>query len=253
MAGTSKKTDKIVNIIVCVGAAVVIFGAWAKILHKSFADVMLTIGLLTEAGIFLVYALLPPPGGEMEKLIEALPKAKEAESESPMAAMDRMMREAEINPANLKRLSENFTQLGATLDGLKPIADASSATNEYVKSTQAATTSMATLKVAYDGAAQSVSHFNEIADTTKGFHEQIQTLTRNLGSLNTIYELELQDTNNHLKAMNNYYTSLVTASQVMQGSVGDAQKAQEQIAQLAKNLGSLNSVYGNMLAAMQVR
>ena len=47
MAGTSKSTEKLVNVIVCVGAAVVIFGAWAKILHKSFADIMLTVGLLT--------------------------------------------------------------------------------------------------------------------------------------------------------------------------------------------------------------
>lgn len=253
MAGTSKKTDKIVNIIVCVGAAVVIFGAWAKILHKSFADVMLTVGLITEAFIFLVYAFLPPPGGEMEKLIQALPKAKEAEPESPMQVMDKMLRDAEISPANLKRLNENFTQLGATLDSLKPIADASAATSEYAKSAQAATVSMASLKASYDGAAQSMGHFSQMADSTKGFHEQVQTLTRNLGSLNTIYELELQDTNNHLKAMNSYYTNLVAASQVMQTSVGDAQKAHEQINQLAKNLGSLNSVYGNMLAAMQVR
>jgi hypothetical protein len=35
--------------------------------------------------------------------------------------------------------------------------------------------------------------------------------------------------------------------------VNDAMKTQEQIALLAKNLGSLNSVYGNMLAAMQGR
>jgi hypothetical protein len=39
----------------------------------------------------------------------------------------------------------------------------------------------------------------------------------------------------------------------MQGSVDDAKKTQEQIALLAKNLGSLNSVYGNMLSAMQGR
>lgn len=52
MAGTNKQTDKIVNIVVCVGAAVVIFGAWAKILHKPYADFMLTVGLLTEATIF---------------------------------------------------------------------------------------------------------------------------------------------------------------------------------------------------------
>ena len=58
MAGTNKQTDKIVNIVVCVGAAVVIFGAWAKILHKPYADFMLTVGLLTEA--VSSYLCIPP-------------------------------------------------------------------------------------------------------------------------------------------------------------------------------------------------
>jgi hypothetical protein len=39
----------------------------------------------------------------------------------------------------------------------------------------------------------------------------------------------------------------------MQGSVADAQKTQEQMVLLAKNLSGLNNVYGNMLSAMQVR
>ena len=43
MSGVSKSTDKFVNVFVCVGAAVVIFGAWAKILHLSFANAMLTV------------------------------------------------------------------------------------------------------------------------------------------------------------------------------------------------------------------
>ena len=51
--------------------------------------------------------------------------------------------------------------------------------------------------------------------------------------------------------MNNFYSNLATASQAMQGSVADAKKTQEQIGLLAKNLGSLNQVYGNMLSAMQ--
>jgi gliding motility-associated protein GldL len=81
----------------------------------------------------------------------------------------------------------------------------------------------------------------------------VQVLTKNLGSLNTIYELELQDTNNHLKAMNTFYGNLAKASQAMQGSVEDANKTKEQISQLAKNLSNLNQVYGNMLSAMQGR
>jgi gliding motility-associated protein GldL len=98
-----------------------------------------------------------------------------------------------------------------------------------------------------------MGHFSNAAEGTRQFHEQVNTLTKNLGSLNTIYELELQDTNNHLKAMNSFYSNLVQASATMEGSVSDAKKKQEQIALLAKNLGNLNNVYGNMLAAMQGR
>jgi gliding motility-associated protein GldL len=109
------------------------------------------------------------------------------------------------------------------------------------------------MKDAHIGAANSIQHFNQAADGTKLFHEQVQVLTKNLSSLNTIYELELQDTNNHLKAMNQFYSNLVNASQAMEGSVTDAKKAQEQIAMLANNLGRLNNIYGNMLSAMQGR
>jgi gliding motility-associated protein GldL len=109
------------------------------------------------------------------------------------------------------------------------------------------------MKDVYTGAAASVSSFNNAADGTKQFHEQVQVLTKNLGSLNAIYELELQDTNNHLKAMNSFYGNLVQASQTMQGSVDDAKKAHEQISKLAGNLSHLNTIYGNMLTAMQGR
>jgi hypothetical protein len=46
---------------------------------------------------------------------------------------------------------------------------------------------------------------------------------------------------------------MAQASQTMMASVDDAQKAKEQIGVLANNLGKLNSVYGNMLSAMQGR
>ena len=53
--------------------------------------------------------------------------------------------------------------------------------------------------------------------------------------------------------MNKFYGNLVHASQAMEGSVDDAKKAHDQIALLATNLGRLNSIYGNMLSAMQGR
>ena len=46
---------------------------------------------------------------------------------------------------------------------------------------------------------------------------------------------------------------MAAASETMQNSVGDAKKAHEQIAKLAGNLSNLNTIYGNMLGAMQGR
>ncbi len=80
------------------------------------------------------------------------------------------------------------------------------------------------MKTAYQGATATITTFNSAADGTKQFHEQVQVLTKNLGSLNAIYELELQDTNNHLKAMKGFYGNLAAASQTMQNSVEDARK-----------------------------
>jgi gliding motility-associated protein GldL len=252
MAGVNKTTDKLVNVFVCVGAAVVIFGAWAKILHLSFANFMLTVGLLTEAAIFLIYALLPPPGNEMAALAEALPKMSNSGNPA-LNSLDKMMQEADITPANLKKLGDGFNKLGTTVNSMKDVTDVVAATNDYTSKTKDAATALGAMKDAYTKSAATMQSFNEASESTKQFHGQVQVLTKNLSSLNTIYELELQDTNNHLKAMNNFYSNLAEASQAMQGSVTDAKKTQEQIGLLAKNLGNLNQVYGNMLSAMQGR
>ncbi|HEV3224602.1 gliding motility protein GldL [Pedobacter sp.] len=253
-AGVSRSTEKLVNIIVCVGAAVVIFGAWQKITHQRLADFFLTAGLLTEALIFLVYAFLPPPGGEMHALAEALPKLAGAGSNNPaLQQMDKLMQEADITPTNLARLSDGFKKFGSTVEKISDVSGALAATTDYTNKTKEAVVALDSMKNAYQGATNTLSHFNNAAESTKQFHGQVQVLTKNLGSLNTLYELELQDSNNHLKAMNSFYSNLAQASEAMNGSVADAKKTQEQVALLAKNLGNLNHVYGNMLSAMQGR
>lgn len=255
MAGVSKSTERLVNVVVCMGAAIVIFGAWQKITHQAMADFFLTAGLITEAIIFVVYAILPPPGSEMHAIAEALPKlAGGASSGNPaLDKMDKMLQEADITPANLSRLSDGFKKLGTSVNNIAEVSDVVKSTNDYSKKTQEAAAALDSMKVAYQNATSTITTFNSAADSTKQFHEQVQVLTKNLGSLNAIYELELQDTNNHLKAMNSFYSNLVQASETMQGSVTDAKKAHEQIGKLAGNLSNLNTIYGNMLSAMQGR
>ncbi|MEX0636042.1 MAG: gliding motility protein GldL [Ferruginibacter sp.] len=247
-AGQSRPVDRILNILVSAAAVPVLLGALFKIIHAPGADTWLKFGLYTEAAIFLGYALLyifsPPPEAPMATAV--------ADAGNPaLKSMDKMLAEADITPTNLKKLGEGFQKLGETVTGIREVGEVVNSTSEFGAKTKEATIAITTLSTAFNNSASTMSSFNNVSESAKGFHEQVQVLTKNLGSLNTIYELELNESNNHLKALNGFYGKLAEASQAMMNSVEDANKAKEQIGTLANNLSKLNAVYGNMLSAMQ--
>ena len=170
-----------------------------------------------------------------------------------MGALDGALKQADVSPDVLKKLGESFKQLNTTVANLGTVADAASATNELATKTKSVTAELDKVKNAYTTAAESVGAFNNATEGARTFHEQIQVLTKNLSSLNTIYELELAESNNHLKALNTFYGKLSEASNAMVSSTEDAKRVQEQIGALATNLGRLNNIYGSMLTAMQGR
>jgi gliding motility-associated protein GldL len=243
------KVSKWMDVAVSVAAAIVIFGALQKILHTPIADLFLKIGLYTEAAIFLLYGIIyigsPIEGGHDAH--GAKPTG------SSLDSMDKMMKDADITPANLKKLSEGFQKLGATVANISDVSDVVKSTSDFGAKTKEAATTISAMSAAFASSAATMGSFNNAAESAKGFHEQVQVLTKNLGSLNTIYELELKESNSHLKALNNFYGKLAEASQAMTSSVEDATKVKDQIAHLATNLTKLNGVYGNMLNAMQGR
>jgi len=245
------KVSKWLDVAVSLAAAVVIFGALQKILHTAIADLFLQIGLYSEAAIFAVYGIiyiaspLNKAGHDTEK---SAPKSAGA-----LDSMDKMMKDADITPANLKKLSEGFQKLGTSVAGIADVSDVVKSTSDFGAKAKEATASIGSMSAAFTASATTMGSFNNAAESAKGFHEQVQVLTKNLGSLNTIYELELKESNNHLKALNTFYGKLAEASSAMTSTVEDANKVKDQISHLAVNLSKLNSVYGNMLTAMQVK
>jgi gliding motility-associated protein GldL len=254
-AAIPSRVSKWVDVGVSFGAALVIWGALRKITHQPDADTWLWIGLTTEAIIFTMYGVLYavyPPIKDASHDEEQFAIAGET-ARKGFAAMDKMMVEADITPDTMKRLGDGFKQLNVTVDGLSDIGGAVAATEDYTNKTREVTQSLDRVKDAYLTAASSVGAFNQATEGAKAFHEQVQVLTRNLSSLNTIYELELQESNNHLKALNAFYGKLSETSAQMLNSAEDAKRVQDQIGHLATNLGRLNNIYGNMLTAMQGR
>jgi len=268
----TKNGKYIKNLIIGLGASVVLLGALFKIQHWPGAGIMLTAGMITEAFLFAMLGLLPPhkdyyweryyPNLDENPHVEAYRRGVKFEPTpidgikkqgSASGNLDKMLEDAQINPANIRKLGENFQRFGQVVEQVRDISNVTAATNEYSQSARDAAKALGEMKATFQGASTTMSAFNNAAEDTAKFHQQVQVLSRNLGTLNQIYEVELQDANNHLKAMNKFYSNLVSASDAMASSAQDAVATKEQIALLSKNLTTLNQIYGNMLSAMQGR
>ncbi len=239
----TERFKRLKNLIIGVGASIVLIGALFKILHWEGADLMLMIGMFTEAFIFLFLGIIPPHRDYYwEKIYPDLhisPEVEEARTgkklnklepkQSVTKQLDKMLEESKVEPIMIERLGENLRKLGENIEKLSDVHDAAVNTNEYSSKVKDATVAVTEMREAYHNAANAMTQIaSSSVDTTK-YHEQVQMVTKNLSQLNAIYELELQDTNNHLKAMNRFYGSLNDAMFNLNESLTDTQKYRERI------------------------
>jgi len=176
------------NFIIGAGAAVVMLGALFKIQSWEGGSLMLTIGLVTEACLFLLLGILPPEKDYYwEKLYPGL---------------------------------ENYDSKLQPLHAGPMDAAAPSLNGEVVE------------------------------QQLGGMLSELQTMSASLGSLKSLQEVDFSSTGDQLKTMSNFYTRMNEAMATMNDSLEDTKRYQEQITALNRNLGSLNSVYGNVLSAM---
>lgn len=83
-----------------------------------------------------------------------------------------------------------------------------------------------------------------------GMLTELQGMSKSLGSLKALQEVDFSGTQEQMKTMGNFYQKLNEAMSDMAKSAEDVKAYQSHIAGLNKNLTSLNTVYGNMLNAM---
>lgn len=256
----SDKGKRVKNMIIGLGASVVLVGALFKIQHWPGAGPMLVIGMFTEAFIFALQGILPPHEDYYwQKLYPKLDISPEHDpdfveheaSKGVTEQLDDMLSKSQVEPQIIERLGQNLNKLGDSISKMSDLTDATAATNEYSENAKEASKALGEMKQAYTEATAAVSQLSASGSDAKEYQNQIQMVTKHLASLNAIYELELQDTNNHLKALNQLYGTLSRAVDNMQESVDDTMKYKQEMANLARNLESLNSVYGNVLSAMK--
>ncbi len=255
---------KIMPMIYGIGAAIVILGAMFKILHIPGAAFMLGVGMSTEAVIFFLSAF-EPQHAEID-WTKVYPELKEesddfdeedeygnkpATAENAVEKLDDMLEEANINQELLEKLGAGFHNLSENIGSMADLSDAAVASNDYADEARTAASKLNDLNSSYESTAQALSQMASAGADAQEYHEAIQSMTKNLGALNSVYEMELQDANSHLKALNKFYSNLSTALDNLSEASKDTEHFRDELGRLTSNLTNLNNVYGSMLSAMR--
>ncbi len=253
-----------------IGAAVVIVGALFKIQHWPGAGIMLTVGLGTEAIIFIFSAFEPiheDPNWELVYPELALGHSEELDHDAlPVASsrgrnaggsgvteqLDKLLEEAKIDSELIGRLGDGMRRLGDNAQQLTSVTTAAAATDSYVNSLQAASQKVSSLSEAYERASVSISGLTSTTQEGESFGEQMQKVSKNLAALNNVYELQLKGSTQHLEATEKFQSQVTEMMQNLSASAEDTRLYKENMALLSKNLTDLNTVYGNMLKAMTI-
>ncbi|MFV5686896.1 gliding motility protein GldL [Flavobacterium sp. GB2R13] len=214
MALLSKKT---MNFAYGMGAAVVIIGALFKITHLEFGfitgNLMLTIGLVVEAAIFALSAF-EPVDDELDWTLVYPELAngksggpKKAKVETPSDAqgllsqkLDAMLKDAKIDGELMSSLGNSIKNFESAAKGIAPTVDSIASTKKYSEELTLAAAQMESLNSLYKIQLQSASRNaqinEEVAENNLKLKDQMQSLTSNLSSLNSVYGGMLSAMNN---------------------------------------------------------
>ncbi|HRQ83939.1 MAG TPA: gliding motility protein GldL [Flavobacteriales bacterium] len=244
------------------GAAVVLLGALFKIQHWPGAGVFLTLGLCTEAVIFFFSAWEPPHEEpdwslvypELASADHALGQDFKTEDQRSITEqLDDMLESAKIEPELIASLGEGMRSLSDQARAMGEITGAASATSEYAESLKGASSKVSQLSDSYAKASESLVGLTANVDAGRSAGESLGRMSKNLSDLNEMYELQLRSSREKLDAANEMFTGMGEMLANLKESVSDTKRYKENISELSNNLAKLNTVYGNMLAAMTVR
>ncbi len=274
-------SPKTFNYLYSIGASIVILGALFKLLHITGADLMLILGMGTEAFIFFMSAFDEPAKEPNWENVypgiykQALTDEEKAEIAERRAKQDAAMEHAAMSSGNNgggATIIGGGTPVNGTIvigGGLPAGASQPMPANPVVGGNAplvadgniGVTPEQADLVTA--ATAKYVNQLNEISsaleklsaamggvDSNSNYADQIAQLNRNIQGLNTIYEIQLKSVSSQLTTIEEVNRGLNNIRSLYENGANDSYRIRQESDQLARNLQQLNEVYARMLSAM---
>lgn len=201
---SSRAKKKFMGMAYGLGAAIVIVGALFKIIHFEIGpltgNVMLTIGLVTEAIIFALSAFEPIDEEVDWSLVypelaggQAATKSAGKEDAQGLLSqkLDNLLKEAKIDGELIESLGTSIRGFEGAAKNMSSTVDSIEASKKYGEELSLAAAQMESLnslyKVQLDSASKQQTINEESVENAAKLKEQMQSLASNLSSLNGVY------------------------------------------------------------------
>ena len=282
--------QRLFNFAYSIGAAIVILGALFKILHLPGGNLLLSVGMGTEVVMFILTAFdRPAKDYKWEEVFPVL-ESKDPEDRPDFAGGGGIIingggdacgdvnisvsgesaRNAVGIPSGVNlseedtlSLSESIAKMAAASDQLARMAELTSATQQYLDQMAAISEEMVALRqtteslnqvsnVLLDSYRAITENSENITKSSTGYVEQMQDLNRNIGGLNTIYEIQLKSVSSQLDSIDRVNRGIKDIRDMYEKSSQQSARYCEETEKMARYMQQLNSVYEKMITAMTI-
>ncbi len=278
---------KVVNMVYCLGASVVIIGALFKILHWPGASQVLMVGMFTEAFLFGIGCLdKPHVDFHWEEVFPQLlgygaePKHLEELAKRPKPTLLGGMgggsatgtgagvSSTALSEKDMEALKGGINDLAKTAVQLSELGKVATATNNLTEKMEAAgqaagqfAASAAQLGQQSEALCNSytavTNDMQGVVEQTRNYQRGVVAIGEKLGQMNSVYDLQLaalQQQNEQVKVATDQFNRVAANVQKMTASSEDAMRShaayEEGVKKLAAQVTDLNKIYGNMLTAL---
>ncbi|MBD5333571.1 MAG: gliding motility protein GldL [Bacteroides sp.] len=266
--------QRLFNFAYSVGAAIVILGALFKILHLPGGNTLLCIGMGTEVLMFILTAFdRPPKEYHWEEVFPELDSVRGRAAEVEEGETPAAITHTRTVGGQVETVAGNVS--GAAAGGAVAVApspaaqetfnsaEMTEATRNYVEQMNSITEQLAQLRETTRNlnavselllqSYQAVTdNSSAVTENSRDYVSRMADLNRNIGGLNTIYEIQLKSVSSQLESIDRVNRGIKDIRDMYEKSASQSARYCEETEKLARSMQQLNQVYEKMLSAMTV-
>ncbi len=271
-----EKGQRFFNFAYSIGAAVVIWGALFKILHLPGGSALLCIGMGTEIAMFLLTAFdRPPKDYHWEEVFPVLdshdpedrpdmhagaggvfiqggtsgnPNDDQSYEGQPIAGQLTLASGGSISSVEIPE--EDTCNL---VDSMKSMAEQMQAVTEQISQLRETTDALNRVSEVLLNSYKAITDNSEsVSASSNGYVEKLEDLNRNIGGLNTIYEIQLKGISSQIESIDRVNRGLKDIRDMYEKSASESSRFCEETERMSRYMRQLNKIYENMIQAMTI-